>query len=389
MSSMRLARRISSIPKSGIREIFDLAAEKKNVINLGIGEPDFDTPKFVRDAARRAIGAGYHKYTSNAGMIDLRKEISRKLKRENRIEADPAREIIVTSGATQAIFAAMHCVLNPGDEVLMPCPLFVAYRQIVRIADGVPVEVPMVESSDYRLDVESLEKKITKRTKMIVLNSPCNPTGTVYERGAIERACELAERHGLYLLSDEIYEKYLYDGIEQFSPASKPEFRKRIITINGFSKTFAMTGWRLGYAVANEEIINAMTRYNMYNAVCASSVTQMAGIGALKGSLSFFKPILKRYSKTRSTLLKYLDELGFEYAMPHGAFYVFPNISKITHDSLTYAKRLLFERDVATIPGSAFGASGEGHLRISYSIDEDELHEAMQRIAKFNKSFRS
>lgn len=380
---------MSSIPKSGIREIFDLATARKGVINLGIGEPDFETPKFIRDAAKRAIDGGYHKYTTNSGMLELRTEISRKLKRENGIDADPKKEIIVTSGATQAIFVAMHCLLNKGDEVLMPCPVFVAYRQSVGIAGGVPVEVPMNEENDYRLDIESLEKRITKQTRLLVLNSPSNPTGTVYDRGAIERACELAERYNLYILSDEIYEQFLYDGIEHFSPASKSEFKKRVITINGFSKTFAMTGWRVGYAAANEELINAMTRYNMYNAVCPTSVAQMAGIAALRGSLSFFKPILKRYSRTRKAMLKHLDELGLEYAAPKGAFYVFPNISRITDDSLSYAKKLLFEKNVATIPGSAFGASGEGHLRLSYSVSEDELRQAMGKMSKFNKAFRS
>jgi aminotransferase len=387
-SVMHLASRISSIPKSGIREIFDLATERKNVINLGIGEPDFETPTFVRNAAKRAIDAGYHKYTPNAGMSALKKEIARKLRQENGISVDPETEVLVTAGATQAIFVALHCLLNPGDEVVMPSPLFVAYRQITRIAGGTPIEVPMNEANDYKLDARSLEKKITSRTKLIVINSPCNPTGIVYNRKEIEEVCELTNKCGLYLLSDEIYEKFLYDKAEHFSPASKLEFKNRIITINGFSKTFAMTGWRLGYASANEEIINAMTRYNMYNSVCANSIAQMAGIASLRRSSSFFKPILNRYRRSRAMALELLDKMGLEYATPEGAFYVFPNISKITNDSTTYAKRLLFEENVATIPGSAFGGAGEGHLRISYSIEEKHLEEGMGRIARFNKSFQ-
>src|SRR5487761_40478 len=386
---MQLAGRMTSIPKSGIREIFDLATESSGVINLGIGEPDFDTPMFVRDAAKRAIDSGHHKYTTNAGIMELRSEISKKFKRENGIDADPEREIIVTSGATQAIFVAMHCLLNQGDEVLIPSPLFVAYSQSAKIAGGVPIEAPMNEKEDYGLDVESLEKRITKRTKLLVLNSPCNPTGAVYDRNAIERACELAERYDLYVISDEIYEQFLYDGMEHFSPASRPEFKKRVITINGLSKTFAMTGWRLGYAAASAEVVNAMTRYNMYNAVCPASVAQMAGIGALKGSLSFFKPILRRYSKARKAMLKHLDNLGLEYAKPHGAFYVFPNISRITRDTLSYSKKLLSDKKVATIPGSAFGLAGEGHLRLSYSVTAEELDQAMGKIGEFNKSFRA
>ncbi|MGI0079158.1 MAG: pyridoxal phosphate-dependent aminotransferase [Nitrososphaerales archaeon] len=386
---MHPTARMSSIPKSGIREIFDLATAKRGVINLGIGEPDFDTPKFIRDSAKRAIDAGYHKYTTNAGLIELRNEISKKLKRENGIDSDPKKEIIITSGATQAIFVAMHCLLNEGDEALIPSPLFVAYSQSAKIAGAVPVEVPMSEKNDYTLDVETLEKKITKRTKLLVLNSPCNPSGVVYDRKSLEQACELAERHDLYVISDEIYEKFLYDGAAHFSPASMHEFKNRVITINGFSKTFAMTGWRLGYAAASGEVVSAMTRYNMYNAVCPVSVAQMAGTEALRGSLSFFRPILKRYARMRSVMLDHLDELGLKCAKPQGAFYAFPSISSITRDSLSYAKKLLSEEKVATIPGSAFGAAGEGHLRLSYSVSQEELNRAMRKIAKFNKRYRS
>ncbi|HKW05844.1 MAG TPA: pyridoxal phosphate-dependent aminotransferase, partial [Nitrososphaerales archaeon] len=322
---MQLANRISSIPKSGIREIFDIASSQRGVINLGIGEPDFDTPKFIRDSAKEAIERGCHKYTTNSGMLELRNEISKKLKKENGIDLDPGSEIIVTSGATQAIFVAMHCLLNPGDEVLMPSPVFVAYMQSVKIAGGTPVEVPMKEEENYALSVKTLEKAVTKRTKLLVLNSPCNPTGTVYSRNAVEEASAFAERHGLTIVSDEIYEDFLYEDARNYSPASKPEFRDRILTINGFSKTFAMTGWRLGYAAGPEKLINAMTRYNMYNQVCATTVAQVAGIAALKGSRSFFKPILERYSSCRRIALKLLDKLGLEFAMPQGAFYIFPN----------------------------------------------------------------
>lgn len=384
---MQLANRISSIPKSGIREIFDIASSQEGVINLGIGEPDFNTPKFIRDSAKKAIDRGCHNYTTNSGMLELRSEISKKLKKENGMDVDPRSEIIVTSGATQAIFVAMHCLLNPGDEVLMPSPVFVAYMQSVKIAGGTPVEVPMKEEENYALSVKSLEKAVTKRTKLLVLNSPCNPTGTVYSRNAMEEASAFAEIHGLTIVSDEIYEDFLYEDTRSYSPASKPEFRDRILTINGFSKTFAMTGWRLGYAAGPEKLISAMTRYNMYNQVCATTIAQIAGIAALRGSRSFFKPILKRYSNCRRTALELLDKLGLEFAMPQGAFYIFPNISKIATDSMAYAKRLLLEERVAVTPGSAFGRAGEGHIRLSYSQNEETLQKATKRISRFNERF--
>lgn len=248
------------------------------------------------------------------------------MRRENGIIADPNTEIMMTSGATQAIFVAMNTLLNPGDEVLLPTPLFSAYKYSALSAGGVPVELPTIENQGFVLDHKAIESSCTTKTKILVLNSPCNPTGTVFERKDIEHVCEIADRHGLIVISDEIYEKYLYNGATHFSPASKDEFRERVITINGFSKIFAMTGWRLGYAAAKDKIITAMTRYNMYNAVCASSFVQAAGVAALKHSLSFFKPILIEFSRKRKMIGEYLDQLRFDYQMPGGAFYFFPRI---------------------------------------------------------------
>jgi aminotransferase len=359
---VEISDRIRNIPKSGIREIFDRAQELGAVINFGIGEPNFLTPDFIRSAGKAAINSGFVKYTTNAGLPELRKEIAHKLKKENRIECDPKTEIIVTAGATQAIFSFLNCVLNPGDEVLIPTPAFTAYRYATLLAGGVPIEVPSFEEEGYRPDFGKLEGLCTKRTKLLILNSPCNPTGSVLQYEDVQRACELAARRDLFLLSDEIYEKYLYDGAKHYSPGSFSEYRNRVITINGFSKTWAMTGWRLGYAAANPDIITAMTRYNMYNAVCADSISQMAGIAAMRHSMTFFKQILKEFDARRKQVCEHLDELGWDYTRPRGTFYIFPKLPQKFANSLLFARELLEKSRVAIIPGSSFGKSGEGHV---------------------------
>ena len=382
-----ISRRISDVRPSGIREIFDLAENYANVISLGIGEPDFKTPDFVNSAAKRAIDEGFDKYTANKGLLELREEISKKLKRENRITADPKKEILVTAGATQAIFLVMGSLLDDGDEVLIPTPAFPAYEYSVLLSGGKPVEIPLDRSEDFCFDFDNLEKNVSERTKVIILNSPCNPTGVVHSEKEINRLAEFALEHALYLLSDEIYEKYLYGGAKHYSPASRDEFRSRVITINGFSKTYSMTGWRLAYAAANEEIISAMTRLQMYDAVCANSIAQKAGIAALKGGLTFFDPILKNYDHSREIVCKYLNEMSLPFANPVGAFYVFPNISAITKSTASYCKQLLMQEQVATAPGASFGKAGENHIRLSYSTKDSLLAEAMERMKKFNRNF--
>jgi len=377
--------RVAQVPKSGIREIFDLAQSMSGVIDLGIGEPDFNAPNFVAEAAKKSIDEGFGKYTANAGLLELREEIARKLRQENGIAVDPKTELIVTSGATQAIFVVMNCLLNPGDEVLLPTPLFVAYKNSAALAGGTSIEVPTLEDEGFALDFEELDKRCTKKAKLLVLNSPCNPTGSVMKKNAIERACEFAAQHNLHIISDEIYEKYLYDGARHFSPGSIAEFRGRVITINGFAKTFGMTGWRLGYAAASSNIVNSMVRFNMYNAVCATSFVQRAGIVALKHSLSFFKPILTRYKEKRDIACDLLDRLGWDYQRPRGSFYVFPRIPKKYGRSFSFSKRLLESNKVATIPGSAFGDAGEGHIRISFSLEKQKLRAGLDRIDKFVK----
>jgi aminotransferase len=358
----------------------------KGVVNLGIGEPDFDAPRFVASAAEKAIKAGFGKYTPNAGVLELREEIARKLKRENGVTADPKSELIVTSGATQAIFAVMACLLNSGDEVLLSTPAFPAYRYCAYLAGGICRDVPTIESDGFAPDFEAMEKACTPKTKVLVINSPSNPTGSVLEKEHIEKACELAASKDLILVTDEIYEKFLYDGAVHFSAGSMEKFRNRVITINGFAKTYGMTGWRLGYAAGPSEIINAMIRFNMYNAVCATSFVQYAGIVALKHSLAFFKPILSRYQKKRKIVCDFLSRNGWEYQKPSGAFYIFPKLpNRFRNDSAHFPRKLLESKRVATIPGPSFGEGGEGHIRISYSLDESQFEKALARIEQFTQ----
>jgi aminotransferase len=387
MSDLQISDRIRGVSKSGIREIYDLAQSLQDVISLGIGEPDFDAPVNVREATKDAIDHNFTKYTTNSGMLELREAIARKLRRENGIDADPHKEIIVTAGATQAIFVAMNCILNPGDEAILPAPLFPAYREAVKLASGIPVEVPLKEELGFSLDLDLIEERISPRTRIIVLNSPNNPTGAVFSRNDIDVLCDLAVKHNLYLISDEIYEKYLYEGATGFSPASREEFRNRVVTVNGFAKTYAMTGWRLGYAAANSELINSMVRYNMYNATCVTTFVQKAGVAALETPIpTFFPQILKKFEARRQAMCDGLGELGFELVPPRGAFYVFPRLVGFKSDSVTFSRDFVTKERVATAPGSSFGEIGEGHIRISYALELSRIREALDRLKKFKQS---
>ena len=383
-----ISQRISGIKVSSVREIFDIAQGFSDVIILGIGEPNFKTPAFVNDAAKKAIDEGFDEYTANKGTLELREAIASKLKTENLIDADPKTEIIVTAGATQAIFLIMGSLLDEGDEALVPTPMFPANESTVKLCRGVPLEIPLEQSEGYSVNFEELARRCTKRSKVLVLNSPTNPTGMVRSEKEIRQLAEFALEHDLYLLSDEIYEKYLYDGAKHYSAASNNECKDRIITVNGFSKTYGMTGWRLAYAVANEQVISAVNRFHMYASVCANSIAQIAGIAALNGGYSFFEPILEKYRKMRDIVCKHLEEMSLPYVAPKGAFYVFPEISSITRESDTYCKELLINEHVATVPGSGFGRIGEGHIRLSFSTEVKLLEEALEKMKRFNTRFR-
>jgi aminotransferase len=383
---MAISARIASIPRSGVREIFDESQKIRDVINLGIGEPYFKTPKFINAAAKNAIERGYDNYTVNAGLPELREAISDKLRRENAIQADPETEVIVTAGATQAIFLVMNCLLNEGDEVVLPTPIFTAYEYSVRLAGGTPIQVPLNFDEGFKFNFEALKKSCSKRTKLFVLNSPCNPTGKVYSQKEIEGLVDFLSQRDMYLLSDEIYEKYLYDNVTHYSPASDGEFREKVITVNGFSKSFGMTGGRLGYACASPEIVSSLTRFNMYDSVCANSIAQRAGISAIRHSGYFFRTFLRYHEECRRIVCQYLDDLSLPYVKPSGSFYVFPKISSFAKDTLKFCKELLTKEHVAVIPGGSFGIAGQGHIRLSYSVEKEKLQQGMRRFGRFIKS---
>lgn len=383
---MKFSEMISRIPKSGIRRIFDLAVTMSDVINLSIGEPDFDTPEHIKQAAKKAIDEGFTKYTANAGIPELRDAISEKLKRENGIEADPEREIMVTTGASQAILLSLQVLLKRGEEVLIPSPAFVVYIPQVIIAGGVPVEVETREEEEFRTSAEDLEKHVGKKTKAIILNSPCNPTGAILDKKCLEGIADMVVSRNLYVITDEVYEKFIYEG-KHCSIASLNGLKERVVTVNGFSKTYAMTGWRLGYAAASEEIISEMVKLQMYNSTCQASFVQKAAVEALRGSQNFVKKMREEYSRRKELIYRGLSQIdGISPVKPKGAFYIFPNVRNTKRSSQEVSEYLLKEAKVATVPGAAFGKYGEGYIRLSYAAAYDDIEKAIGRMTDaFNK----
>lgn len=381
-----LARWLKRVPRSGIREIFELTQGAKDVINLSIGEPDFDTPEHIKQAAKEALDEGFTKYTPNAGIIELREAISRKLKRENKIDADPETQLIVTVGATQAVLLSLQVLLGRGEEVLIPTPGFMTFVSLVRIAGGVPREVQLKQQNDFRLDVDDLRRRVTRRTKAIILNSPSNPTGAVLEKNDLEKVARLAIEKDLFIITDEIYEKFVYEG-SHFSTGSLTEVKDRTITVNGFSKTYCMTGWRLGYASGPQKIISEMVKLQMYNSTCPVSFVQKAAVAALDGPHDFLPKMLREFNRRRLLVSKKLGEIeSVSFVEPTGAFYTFPNIKRFVPSSRDFCRRLLTQYGVATVPGSGFGKYGEGYFRVSYATPYEKLEAATDRLRKFCNS---
>jgi aminotransferase len=384
---MIFSKRISKCPRSGIRQIFDLAQKMGDVVSLGIGEPDFETPKQIKDAAKEALDNNFTHYTSNSGILELREAIAEKLKKENGIYADPRKEIMVTVGSTQAIFLLLSAVINDGDEALIPSPAFVVYAPATSMAGGKPIEVPMVEEEGYKIDIEGLKKKISRKSKLIILNSPCNPTGSVLTKKNIEQIAGLAIEHNIHILSDEVYEKYVYEG-EHFSPASLNGVGGLVTTVNGFSKTYAMTGWRIGYIIARHDIIEELNKIQMYNAVCPVSFIQKAAIEALVGRQDFIRDVVRGYDARRRFICGEIKKMtDVQLTEPKGAFYVFPRVVHMSNSN-KFCKELLVKAKVAVVPGCAFGKAGEGHFRISYSTNMRNLQEASMRLADFLRNRR-
>lgn len=377
-----LNKKVETIKPSGIRRFFEIASEIPGVISLGVGEPDFDTPWLVREEGMYTLQKGYTYYTANAGLMALREEISRYLSRRCQLSYNPNEEILVTVGGSEAIDLALRAMLDPGDEVIVPEPSYVSYVPCVSLADGVAVTIDLQERYNFRLQKEELEAVITSKTKVLILSYPNNPTGAVMEKEDLQAIADLVIAHDLYVISDEIYSELSYHH-QHISIATLHGMRDRTIVINGFSKGFAMTGWRLGYAVGPQKIIQAMTKIHQFAIMAAPTTSQYAGIIALRDCDCQVDEMRESYNQRRRYLMSRVKELGIPCFEPFGAFYIFPNISEFELTSEAFATQLVQEEKVAVVPGSAFGESGEGYVRISYAYSIEELKEAFNRIENF------
>ena len=382
-----LSDKVTGLKPSGIRKFFDIVTEMKDAISLGVGEPDFDTPWFIRDEGIFSLERGRTFYTSNAGLKDLRQEIANYIKRTQNIEYDPNSEIIVTVGGSEAIDIGLRAVINPGDEVIIPQPSYVSYEPCAILADAKPVIIDLKAENDFRLTPDELLDAITDKTKVLILPFPNNPTGAIMEKEDLEKIAKIVIENDILVMSDEIYSALTYKG-KHVSIASLDGMKERTILINGFSKAYAMTGWRLGYACGPKEIIRQMTKINQYAIMCAPTTSQYAAVEALKKGDEEVEKMRQSYNQRRRFLMNAFKEMGLDCFEPFGAFYVFPCIKEFNMTSEEFATRLLTEEKVAVVPGSAFGDCGEGFLRISYAYSIENLKEAISRIEKFVKKLR-
>lgn len=377
-----LADKVVDIKPSGIRKFFDIVTQMKDAISLGVGEPDFDTPWNVREEGIFSLEKGRTFYTSNAGLFELREEICKYLNRKYELKYDYMKEVLVTVGGSEAIDLAVRATLNPGDEVLIPTPCYVSYEPCVTLADGVPVVISLQEKNEFKLTKEELLDAITDKSKILILPFPNNPTGAIMTREDLEGIAEVAIEKDLLVVSDEIYSELTYQG-EHVSIASLPGMKERTIVINGFSKAFAMTGWRIGYAVGPEVIIEQITKIHQYAIMCAPTTGQYAAIEAMRNCDDAVAEMKESYDLRRKFLIHTFREMGLDCFEPFGAFYVFPCIKSLGMTSEEFANELLAEQKVAVVPGTAFGDSGEGFVRVSYAYSIEKLKEATTRISEF------
>jgi aspartate/methionine/tyrosine aminotransferase len=376
---------MNTIPFSGIRKVFEEVTrrEKKGekIIHLEMGRPDFDTPDHIKKAGNRAIEEGKVHYSSNYGIPELREAIAEKLYRENGLSYDPGTEIIVTVGTNEAVFMSMMALLNPGEEVLIPDPCWLHYFYCAQMAGAVPVSVPLREEKGFNPQIEDFRSRLTSKTRMIVINTPNNPTGAVFDQGVLEAFASLARERNLFILSDEIYEKMVYDGARHWSIASFPGMKERTITINGFSKIFAMTGWRLGYAAADQALISGLIRIHQYTTVCATTFAQWGGVEALRGSQLEAERMVQEFDRRRHLVYEALQAMpGIRVLKPKGAFYIFPNISSTGKTPENLCDYLLDEAKIALVPGTTLGEYGNEFIRISYANSYESLKTAMERM---------
>ncbi|PPD59122.1 aminotransferase class I/II-fold pyridoxal phosphate-dependent enzyme [Dehalogenimonas etheniformans] len=376
------SKAVKAIKPSGIRKFFDLLADMEGAISLGVGEPDYVTPWHIREAAIYALEHGRTMYTSNAGTPELRQEIARYLNTAHGLEYNPLGEIVVTVGVSEALDLAARAILDPGDEVIIPDPCYVSYPSCVTLAGGVPVTVPTWESESFELNPREVARAITPRTRAILLGYPANPTGAVMPYDKLAELAILAARHNLIVLSDEIYNRLTY-GVTVPSFASLPGMRERTVVLNGVSKAYSMTGWRIGYAAGPKEIIAGMTKIHQYTMLCASSMGQAAAIEALKNGESDIQAMVEDYNHRRQVMVSGFNSLGLSCFDPRGAFYAFPSIKSTGLSSDEFAERLLKEEKVAVVPGTAFGEQGEGYLRCCYATSLPQIEEALERVKRF------
>lgn len=378
----RITPLVESIPPSGIRKFFDIVASTKGVISLGVGEPDFVTPWHIREACFYSLEQGLTMYTSNWGLLELRKEISKFLNREYHLDYNPENEMVVTVGGSEAIDIAMRTLISPGDEVIIPEPCYVSYKPCALLAGAKPVTVETYEEDNFKLKPSAIREKITSKTKAIVLCFPSNPTGAIMPREDLEEIARIAVSYDLFVISDEIYSELTYSG-KHVSIASFPGMKNRTILVNGFSKAFAMTGWRIGFAAGPADVIAAMVKIHQYTILCAPIMSQMAAIEALRNSNGEVEKMVNQYNQRRRFVVSRLREMGLNCFEPQGAFYAFPSIKSTGMNSEDFAQRLLEEEKVAVVPGNAFGRAGEGHIRISYASSMKNLTKALEKMESF------
>ncbi len=374
-----ISERYSRLPSSNFAKILKMAVEDKDVISLGPGEPDFTTPEHIRHAAMMAIDKGFTHYSPPGGRTKTKEEIAKKLKKDNKIQVKP-EEIVVTCGSQEALYLATLSLLDPGEKMIVPNPGFLAFIPMVETVTGVPVSIPLREKNGFEFDPDELEKLIDRRTRVILINSPSNPTGRMLKRKTLERLADIAIQHDLVIFSDEAYEKLTYDNRKHISIASLNGMKERVLTFQSFSKSYAMPGFRIGYVAGPEDLIQAITRLHIYTTVCAPTVSQLAAIEALSGDQSCVKEMLKEYNRRRELITKRLEEIpDITCLKPEGAFYAFPNISKLG-TSADVANYFLKRAKVLVVPGTEFGNYGEGYVRMSYATAYEKIEEAMDRI---------
>ncbi|MDM7998461.1 MAG: aminotransferase class I/II-fold pyridoxal phosphate-dependent enzyme [Dehalococcoidia bacterium] len=379
--------RLDKVPPSGIRKFFDLIAGMEGVISMGVGEPDFSTPWNITEAAIRSLEQGFTMYTSNAGMPELRKELSAYLKRTYGLEYDPNTELLITNGVSEGLDLAVRAILDPGDEVIMPDPGYVAYPATVLLADGVPVQVPTYCENGFRLSGNDVRDAVTGRTKAILIGYPANPTGAVMEMDRLAEIAEVAQKRRLLVISDEIYSLLVYD-MKPACFAALPGMKDHTILLGGFSKAFAMTGWRIGYAAARREIIAGMTKIHQYTALSSPTMGQVAALEALRSGEAEAQKMIEEYDRRRRVIVKGLNDIGLSCFEPKGAFYAFPSIKVTGMTSEEFAESLLLEEKVAVVHGNAFGPSGEGYVRCCYATSMQNIEEALERMARFVQRHR-